>query len=219
MRLRTVSRLVLPLAGLLVVLAVACLPGSKPAQDNGDKCGVERWAVKTLSDGDASRVNLTPVAGSVSDLRSLPAPADLPDASRIAPTELTTFTVTVRLIEFKIEGDHDVHVVVADPADASKSMIVEFPDAEACSGADISAERLGMETARAALIAAEGEPSSSKFKKLSGQAVITGVGFFDFLHGQTGVAPNCIELHPVLKFELPAPTATPPATAIPTTAP
>ena len=28
--------------------------------------------------------------------------------------------------------------------------------------------------------------------------VITGVGFFDFLHGQTGVAPNAIELHPVL---------------------
>ena len=27
---------------------------------------------------------------------------------------------------------------------------------------------------------------------------ITGVGMFDFLHGQTGVAPNGIELHPIL---------------------
>jgi len=27
---------------------------------------------------------------------------------------------------------------------------------------------------------------------------VTGVGFFDFLHGQTGVAPNGIELHPLL---------------------
>src|SRR5260370_1246977 len=27
---------------------------------------------------------------------------------------------------------------------------------------------------------------------------IKGVGFFDFLHGQTGVAPNGIELHPLL---------------------
>jgi hypothetical protein len=27
---------------------------------------------------------------------------------------------------------------------------------------------------------------------------ITGVGFFDFEHGQSGVAPNAIELHPVL---------------------
>jgi hypothetical protein len=37
---------------------------------------------------------------------------------------------------------------------------------------------------------------------------VTGVGFFDFLHGQTGVAPNGIELHPVLKIEF-VPAATP----------
>ena len=33
-------------------------------------------------------------------------------------------------------------------------------------------------------------------------ATITGVGFFDVLHGQTGVAPNGIELHPVIGFTL-----------------
>jgi hypothetical protein len=32
------------------------------------------------------------------------------------------------------------------------------------------------------------------------RANITGVGFFDILHGQIGVAPNAIELHSVLKF-------------------
>jgi hypothetical protein len=32
-------------------------------------------------------------------------------------------------------------------------------------------------------------------------ARITGVGFFDRAHGQTGAAPNLIELHPVLKVE------------------
>jgi hypothetical protein len=29
---------------------------------------------------------------------------------------------------------------------------------------------------------------------------VTGVAFFDFKHGQTGVAPNAIELHPILGF-------------------
>ena len=29
---------------------------------------------------------------------------------------------------------------------------------------------------------------------------ITGVGFFDYIHGQRGVAPNGIELHPVVAF-------------------
>ncbi len=32
-------------------------------------------------------------------------------------------------------------------------------------------------------------------------ARVTGVGFFDRMHGQTGVAPNVIELHPILKIE------------------
>jgi hypothetical protein len=36
--------------------------------------------------------------------------------------------------------------------------------------------------------------------RLCAKAVVTGVAFFDFLHGQTGVAPNAIELHPVLAF-------------------
>ena len=30
--------------------------------------------------------------------------------------------------------------------------------------------------------------------------IVTGVGFFDKIHGQTGVAPNGIELHPVLSI-------------------
>ena len=38
-------------------------------------CGVERWAVKTLSDPDAVRVSFTPVPASVTQLRAIPAPA------------------------------------------------------------------------------------------------------------------------------------------------
>lgn len=29
---------------------------------------------------------------------------------------------------------------------------------------------------------------------------VTGIGFFDFIHGQTGVAPNGVELHLVRAF-------------------
>jgi len=34
--------------------------------------------------------------------------------------------------------------------------------------------------------------------RVRSRARVTGVAFFDFLHGQTGVAPNGIELHPIL---------------------
>jgi hypothetical protein len=58
-----------------------------------------------------------------------------------------------------------------------------------------------MQAARLAFIRACGLPPSSDFKRLRGTATITGVGFFDYQHGQTGVAPNAIELHPVLGFK------------------
>jgi hypothetical protein len=45
-----------------------------------------------------------------------------------------------------------------------------------------------------------GTPRTSSFTSLSGTAVVNGVGFFDFKHGQRGVAPNAIELHPALGF-------------------
>jgi hypothetical protein len=59
-----------------------------------------------------------------------------------------------------------------------------------------------MAKARAAFVRACGYPSSSSFHFLRGTATITGVGFFDAIHGQTGVAPNGVELHPVLRFSV-----------------
>jgi hypothetical protein len=41
---------------------------------------------------------------------------------------------------------------------------------------------------------------SRRLARICPRACVTGVAFFDFLHGQTGVAPNGIELHPVLGF-------------------
>ena len=166
----------------------------------GVQCGVERWPIKTLSDPDAAQVNFTPVQSTVAELRGLAPPPSLPHSSRIAPTELTVFTVTAQLVEMKLEEDRDIHMVIAEPSDPTATMITEFPDADQCSGAVASAHAQEMRTARTALIAAFGQPSSSQFTSISGSASVTGVGFFDFLHGQTGVAPNGIELHPVIGF-------------------
>src|SRR5262249_50238515 len=40
--------------------------------------------------------------------------------------------------------------------------------------------------------------ATTSFQTANIPVQVTGVGMFDFLHGQTGVAPNGIELHPVL---------------------
>src|SRR5436853_4123079 len=46
------------------------------------------------------------------------------------------------------------------------------------------------------------------FTTVSVPVQITGVGFFDFIHGQTGVAPNGIEFHPILDIAFTANTST-----------
>jgi hypothetical protein len=78
-------------------------------------------------------------------------------------------------------------------------MIVEFPTV-ACAGNAKPGAKTRMKNARNAFVAACGMPGDSSFTHLTGKATIRSIGFFDFLHGQTGVAPNGIELHPVLKF-------------------
>lgn len=78
-------------------------------------------------------------------------------------------------------------------------MIVEF-SAISCTQTAKPVLRRRMQAARLAFIHACGRPASSHFNRLVGAAIITGVGFFDYHHGQTGVAPNAIELHPVIGF-------------------
>jgi hypothetical protein len=117
---------------------------------------------------------------------------------RIDGVETTTYTVHARLIEFAKEDDRDIHLVISTLSSRAKTMIVEFPDTT-CPGASSSPKKAQMRHAREAIIAACGAPTSS-FKDLAGDATITGVGFFDVKHHQNGLAPNGIELHPVLSF-------------------
>jgi hypothetical protein len=45
--------------------------------------------------------------------------------------------------------------------------------------------------------------------RVCAKATVTGVAFFDYYHGQAGVAPNAIELHPVLGFRCASPSPPP----------
>jgi hypothetical protein len=173
--------------------------GGEEKKPKGFKCGVERWSVKTLSDPRANRVRFRPKDTSVSALRRKRSPGVGRSDPRIQGVETTTYRVEAQLVEAKREEDRDIHLVVAAPNDPSKTMIVEFPDVR-CKGAKQSKKREAMRKARAAFERACGTAPSSSFRRLSGTATITGVGFFDVKHGQRGIAPNGIELHPILRY-------------------
>jgi hypothetical protein len=102
------------------------------------------------------------------------------------------------MVQAKFEDDSDFHLVVADSRTGG-TMIVEFP-ASYCTLTAKEVPRKRTQAARLAFLRTCGVPSSSYCTRLRGTARVTGVGFFDRNHGQTGRALNLIELHPVLAF-------------------
>jgi hypothetical protein len=191
----------------LALLSVTVVPfawaGLAPAKTTAPSskqvgCGIERWSVKTLADPAGRTLTLSPKATTIRALRRATVPGYL-GLRRSRGVERTTFRVQAKLVEMKLEADSDIHLVIADPTRSGATLIAEFPLA-ACTARATPRARLKMRSARNALVAACGSPSSSSFRRLSGTATLSGVGFFDQIHGQTGVAPNGIELHPVVSF-------------------
>jgi hypothetical protein len=182
-------------------------------------CGVERWSVKTGTDADAGLINLqSTTPDTIASLISLPAPTTLPTNNRNQPTETTVFQVQATLTEYKLESDSDYHLILSDGS--GNTMITEIPS-PSCVGSS-SVLLPGIQNARSEFDARY--TATSSFQPANVPVTVTGVGFFDFFHSQTGVAPNGIELHPVLdvQFETggtPTPSPTSTLTPVPTNTP
>ena len=174
-------------------------------------CGVEYWNVKTGTDADAASINLSNVTSTtISDLRSIliafPPIGDRPTvnnaATRISPTEFTVYQVHATLTLYKLETDVDYHMVLQD--ENGNTIVAEVPS-PACVGA-MSPFLTGITNSRAK-VDARLSPTDG-FQSANLPIQVTGVGFFDVLHGQTGVAPNGIELHPILDLSFTNQSAT-----------
>lgn len=163
-------------------------------------CGSERWAVKTLSDRAAAQVDYHARHRTIDHLRHLPRPDIGFDTPRQQPYEFRSYTVHAHLRAFVKEDDRDIHLIISRPHHRHHKMIAELPYVH-CQGAASSIKRHAMHRARRHLVAVCGRPSTS-FRTLHGIARIKGVAFFDIPHGQSGAAPNYIELHPLLKFRM-----------------
>jgi len=164
----------------------------------GLRCGFERWSVKTLSDPEASRVDLSQVTfTTVRALNEFASHCNGGPDRRTYPEEFRVFEVVGRITYVKLEDDRDYHVAVADPQDPSFTVITEVADPQ-CTGPLQSPHLSALVQGRndfAALLRG-GSPGT-----LVGRTVrLRGVGFYDFNHGQVGRARNCIELHPVISI-------------------
>jgi len=178
--------------GATAVVARVAAPASQsaPPASAALSCGVERQVVKSLQD----RPSLAPARRTtVAHLTSLARPSRLPSAR--LPFERRIFSITGAVTQVRPEADHDLHLIVRSGA---KHMIVEAPDAPFCTGGATPLRKRQMAAAR-------------KAARPCARAHIVGVAFWDYYHGQIGVAPNAIELHPLLGFQcLGAPPPPPP---------
>ena len=161
---------------VVAVLAASAVPTSHATARYA--CGVDRWDVKTLQD----RPRLLPNRlTTIKYLVTRPRPPYLP--STRLPFERHVFTVVARVTFLREEADSDYHLILRQ---SGRTMIAEAP-ASYCD--------------RRAKLRYRVEMAAARHRARScARARITGVAFFDFDHGQTGVAPNAIELHPILGF-------------------
>ena len=154
---------------------------------SGAQCGLERWPVKVLTDKDRGLVDFKPVDTTVADLNNLKLQETYPYDRRGKNEELRVYRVRGRLLEMHDEADSDLHLVIAELDQPEVTMIAEIPAPFCALGSGHEGE---YQTARADV----------RRIPLGSPIEIQGVGFFDTMHGQTGVAINGFELHPVLRI-------------------
>ena len=154
------------------------------------QCSGERWPVKIGTDADAHSVNLNPSATTIANLISIK-PGNLQDNKR-QPAEKKVYVVNAILKKYALMFDLDYHMVIADSA--GHTMIAEIPSPSCVPAGSPFAAAIAH--ARAQFDAMF--TVTDTFQSVDMPVQITGVGFFDYLEGQNGQAPNGIELHSIL---------------------
>src|SRR5205823_4588433 len=74
-------------------------------------CGKERWSVKTFSDGDRFKVDLTRRYRTIKQLNALSRPASRPADGR-TPDELKVYRVSATVMTTINEDDGDIHLAL-----------------------------------------------------------------------------------------------------------
>jgi hypothetical protein len=186
---------------------------------SSQRCGVQRWRTKTLDDVNENLINWVPQLMTVTQLNNLPVPTGYnengpggSDDGRYAPYENQVYTVQALLVTRKHEtgssGDDDYHVEIRDPNNPNATMVTEAPHGE-CTYACASGFGSDFDSVRNLLDTCFGAATSSFQAFPAGVIVnLTGVGFFDGLHGQTGALANPstgaasnFEIHPIVYME------------------
>jgi hypothetical protein len=124
-------------------------------------------------------------------MSSLPRPSSRHRIAWSTAYERRAWRVKAQIVQFKLEDDSDIHLVLYW---AGRYMIAEMPFAGCLPRT--TRDRRAIVAARVGFVRRCGFPTST-WQSLGAVAYVSGVGFWDVPHGQTGAARNYAELHPV----------------------
>lgn len=145
-----------------------CGDNSAVAKNAASGGSPARRSVKTGTDPDAAKINMSPVATTVEEIAAQKSPDNL--AGRQGPFETTTWKVSATIESVQLKKDGDYYLVVK--GDKGGSTVVEVPDPKQCEGSpmhdQIAATRQALE---------DRYHPTDQPKEVNEKATITGVGF------------------------------------------
>ncbi|MBI3512365.1 MAG: hypothetical protein HY064_17015 [Bacteroidetes bacterium] len=168
----------------------------QPDEKDPNCTGRDRWNIKTLTDTGEKKINYTAQNSTVASLITILPQKISGDSTSRFGIEFNSYSIQCRIREYKLSDDGDFHLVLVDLNDPSKTMIGEIPDPW-CASVKLSSHLSQYVQARK-----DFQNTLSASQEIDTNAVysITGIAFYDKVHGQLGVAPTGIEIHPVLSI-------------------
>ena len=165
-------------------------------KDKDDKCGgEERWSIKVMEDASSDFINETPRDTTIAELLQINTKTGANKYQETKPRmgiESQVYRIRHCFItKVLIENDNDLHLVIEDGK--KHTLIAEIPDPK-CQDAKNSAFINSFIETRQTMLQYANNYRHYMF-------TITGVLFVDKSHGQTGKAPNNIEIHPILEIK------------------
>lgn len=171
--------------------ASAVAAGKHSAGPSAARCGGLTWRLKTFSDARRGKVDITPLATTIGEIRMRHGPGR-PPTRRTTSYQLHTWELPAQITSFRLDATGSVRLVLYDD-NAYINAVIPSPSCLSSRTRD----RADIAAAWHMFVDKCGKATVS-WQSLGAIFFVRGVGFWGSKTGSSrGAAPNGAELHPV----------------------
>jgi hypothetical protein len=188
-------------AGILALIllaagaAAAAAAGKRSAEPTASRCGGLTWRLKTFSDTQRARVDMTPQTTTIASIRERRGPAH-PPTRRSTPFQLQTWEAPAQITSYRLDTTGSVRLVLFDDGSYMNAVI---PSPACLSGR--TRDRTDIAAAWHLFVDRCGR-ATLNWQSLGAIFFVRGVGFWGPRASARGGAPNGAELHPVTSLRI-----------------